>query len=68
MIALSFCHNMIDMQAPLEHHLFQISVAERIPKVPADTEQNNLGLEMTPFECGGGVREIGSSQFIQYLV
>src|SRR5258708_7215608 len=28
----------IDMQSPLEHHLLYISVAERIPEVPADTE------------------------------
>src|SRR5258707_9723746 len=56
---------MIDVQAPLEHHLFQISVAERIPEVPADTEQNDLGLEVAPFERGG-VHEIGSSQFSEY--
>ena len=57
---------MIDVQAPLEHHLLQVSVAERIPEVPADTEQNDLGLEVAPFERGGDVHEIGSSQFSEY--
>jgi beta-eliminating lyase len=54
------------MQSPLEHHLLQISVAKQIPEVPADTQQNNLGLEVTPFEWGGGMHEIGSSQFSEY--
>src|SRR5258708_20451805 len=57
---------LIDMQSPLAHHLLQISVAERIPEVPADTEQNNLSLEVTPFEWSGGIHEIGSSQFSEY--
>ena len=56
----------IDVQSPLAHHLLQVSVAERIPQVPADTQQNNLGLEVTPFERGGGMHEIGSTQFLEY--
>jgi hypothetical protein len=56
----------IDMQSSLAHHLLQISVAERIPQVPADTKQNDLGLEVTPFEWSGGIHEIGSSQFSEY--
>src|SRR5438132_12168144 len=56
----------IDMQAPLEHHLLQISVAQWIPQVPADTQQNNLGLEVTPFERLGGIHECRSSQFSEY--
>jgi hypothetical protein len=28
----------IDVQTPLQHHLFEISVAERIPYVPANAE------------------------------
>ncbi len=35
-------------------------------QVPAHTEQHDLGLEVTPFERGGGVHEIGSSQFSEY--
>jgi len=31
-------------------YLFEISIAQRIPKVPSHTEQNDVGLEMTPFE------------------
>jgi hypothetical protein len=54
------------MQSPLKHHLLQVSIAERIPEVPADTEQNDLGLEVTPFERFGGIHEIGSSQFSEY--
>src|SRR6266487_6091117 len=40
----------IDVQTPLPHHLFEIAVAERISKVPAYTEQNDVGFVMTPFE------------------
>ena len=56
----------IDMQSSLCHHLLQISVAKRIPEVPAYTEQNNLGLKVTPFERVGGVHAIVSSQFSEY--
>ncbi len=42
----------IDIQAPLEHHLLQVSIAERIAQVPVDTQQNNLSFKMTPFERG----------------
>ena len=59
-------HGVIDVQASLEHHLLQVAVAKRIPQIPADTQQNNLGLEVTPFECDGGMHEIGSSQFSEY--
>ena len=44
----------------------QISIAEWITQVPAHAEQNKLGLEMTPFDWGGGFHEIGSSQFSEY--
>src|SRR6266496_3018711 len=40
----------IDMQSPFPHHLFQITIAERIPQIPADAQQNDLRLKMTPFE------------------
>jgi hypothetical protein len=58
--------SVIDVQAPLEHHLLQVSVAQWIAQVPADTQQNNLSFKMTPFEWGGGMHEIGSSQFSEY--
>jgi hypothetical protein len=41
-------------------------VGERIPEVLADTQQNNLGLEVTPFERLGGIHEYRSSQFSEY--
>jgi hypothetical protein len=56
----------IDVQAPLEHHLLKIPVAERIAKILAYAEQNNLRLEVTPFERAGGVHEIGSSHSLGY--
>jgi hypothetical protein len=34
---------------------------ERIPQIPTDTEQNDLGLEVTPFEWSGGIHENCSS-------
>lgn len=54
------------MQSSLEHHLLQISVAKQTPEAPAHTEQNNLGLEVTPFERGDGIYAIVSSQFSKY--
>jgi hypothetical protein len=56
----------IDMQSSLAHHLLQISIAERIPQVSADTQQNDISLEVTPFERDGCIHEIGSSQFSKY--
>jgi hypothetical protein len=55
----------IDVQSSLAHHLLQISVTERITEVPAYTQQNNLGLEVTSFERLGGMHETGSSQFAE---
>src|SRR5215471_19874022 len=54
------------MQSPLAHHLLQISVTERIPEISAGTEQNNLGLVVTPFERCDGTHESSSSQFSEY--
>jgi hypothetical protein len=54
----------IDVQTPLLHHLFEITVAERIPKVPAHAEQNDVGFEMTPFERVLIVHEGNSSVFL----
>ena len=42
----------IDVQPALEHHFFQITIAERIAHVPAYTQKNDIGLEMTPCERG----------------
>jgi hypothetical protein len=35
---------------PLGHDLFQLPEAERIPEIPADAEDDDLGFEMSPFE------------------
>ncbi len=51
---------------PLEHHLLLISVAKWITEVPPDAEQNDISLEVTLFEWGGGIHEIGSSRFSEY--
>jgi hypothetical protein len=51
------------VQAPLEHHLLQVSAVQWISQVSADTRQNSLGLEVTPFERFGGVYEIVTSKF-----
>ena len=40
----------IDVQTSFEHHLLQVAIAQSIPQVPAYAEQNDVGLEMTPFE------------------
>jgi hypothetical protein len=41
---------MIDRESALDHHLFQVTVAERIPEVPTDAQENDLGFKVTPFE------------------
>jgi hypothetical protein len=40
----------IDVKVALSHHLFQIPEAEPEPEIPTDTEDDDLGLEMSPFE------------------
>jgi len=57
----------INMQSSLEHHLLQVSVAQGIPQVTADTEQNYLSLEVTPFEQATIVHEVGSPPSPEYL-
>ena len=37
-------------RVPLDHHLFHIAIAERIPQIPAHTEQNDLVLEVSSME------------------
>lgn len=49
---------MIDCQAALPQDLFQVAVAESIAQIPADAEQDDLGLVVTPFE---GI-EVGHEQ------
>ena len=57
----------INIQSSLEHHLLQVSVAQGIPQVTADTEQNYLSLEVTPFEQATIVHEVGSPPSPEYL-
>ncbi len=41
---------MIDPESAFRHHLFHIAIAERVPQIPAHTQQDDLSLEMTPLE------------------
>src|SRR6266700_4950608 len=41
---------MIDLQSSFPHHFFEISIAERIAKIPANTEENEVRLEVTLFK------------------
>jgi len=41
---------MIDMQASLQHHLFEVPIAQRIAQIPPNAQENDRWLEMTPFE------------------
>src|SRR5207244_561918 len=40
----------IDVQTPFPHHFLEISVTKRVPQIPANAQEKNLGLKMTPFE------------------
>jgi hypothetical protein len=41
---------MVHLHAPLRHHLFQVSVAERVSQVPARANQDDFSLEAVAFE------------------
>ena len=41
---------MIDMQTPLQHDLFEVPITQRISQIPPHAQQNDVGLEVTPFE------------------
>jgi len=51
-IALDLAHDrrMGERNTPLGHHLYEISKAELEPEIPADAEDNDLPVEMAPFE------------------
>ena len=51
----------VHMQSPFEHHFLQFAIAERVAQVPTHAEQNNLSFEVTLFEGGAIVHEVGSS-------
>jgi hypothetical protein len=57
---------MINVQSPLQHHLFEVAIAERIPQIPAHTQQNDLGLKMTPFERTRMAHAGNSSAVLEY--
>ncbi len=40
----------VDCEASLGHHLFEVAIAERGEQVPSDIQQNDLGFKVTPFE------------------
>jgi hypothetical protein len=41
---------MIYTETALVHHLFQISIAELIPAIPSDAQENKRWLEVSPLE------------------
>jgi hypothetical protein len=43
----------IDREAALIHHFFEISIAQTVTQIPAYTEENNLGLVVSPLERAG---------------
>ena len=41
---------MVDTQAPLAHHFFEVAVTHGIPQVPPNTQEDESWFELTPFE------------------
>jgi hypothetical protein len=41
---------MIDVQATLPHHFLEVSITQRIAQIPPYAQENDVCLEMTPFE------------------
>jgi hypothetical protein len=49
---------MIDCEVALLHHFFEIAIAESIAQIPANAQENTLGLIVTPLEeIGFGHRQ-----------
>lgn len=40
----------INRMPSLNHHFFEVAIAQSVSEVPAHTQQNDVGLEMTPLE------------------
>jgi len=56
---------MIHLQSPFPHHFLQVAVAERVAQVPADTQENDFGFKVTPFERVRLVHEKNSSVVLE---
>ena len=50
---------MVDRHAALFHHLFQVSVAQRVGRIPADANQDHVDRKAHSFE----VEHVDSSKF-----
>ncbi len=50
---------MVYRESPLQHHFFEVTVREGVPQVPPDTQQDDVGLKMTPFKGVLGVHGSG---------
>ncbi len=51
---------MVHRESPLQHHLLQIAVAQGIAQIPPDTQEDDVGLEMTPFKWVLGIHGSGA--------
>jgi len=43
---------MIDVEPALQNEFFHVTIAQGIASIPADPTQDDLRLEVTPFERG----------------
>jgi hypothetical protein len=41
---------MIEREAALPHHFFEVAIAAGVAQIPADAEKDDLGLILTPLE------------------
>ena len=46
----SIDRRMVDTQAPLAHHFFEVAVTHGIPQVPPNTQEDESWFELTPLE------------------
>ena len=54
----------IEMQTPFPHHFREVTIAERVAKVPTGAQQNDIGFEMTPLDRTVIVHERNPSAFL----
>jgi len=50
---------MVYCEPPFHHHLFQVAIAQGITQVPPDTQEDDIGLEMTLLKGVTGVHGRG---------
>jgi hypothetical protein len=55
-------HWIYSRQTPLQHHLLKLAIAQWVAQIPANAQQNDLSLEVTPLEWLGLIHDCRSQE------